>query len=440
MGLLGDALNDPEMGMYMGLLNAGGPSRMPVGLGQALAQGYGGYQQSLKAQQAQKMQEQEMGLRTQQMDQNKFSMAQAQDAAKRQEEARLGLKAYSDSLPDTSPIKQQIVQAVTMGVPMTEVWKKLNPEQKFESSFDAQGREIKGFVAPNMPFQQVGGAKSSIQAVNLGGSTGFVDPLAMGGQVLPHTQSPDSVASNNITLRGQNMTDARSREQNAQPIWDSAVGAFVTRPTAANPNGSAAIVPNLPSKPLTAEQSNSANFASRAARSNEILSALESGGVTNQGIIKSAVSGLPLVGGAAGAAMNAMPGILGGPNELQQQTEQARRDFVNAVLRKESGAAISPSEFDSANKQYFPQPGDSAKVIEQKRLNRELEIKGLGLGAGSGASAITTATAQGKKEGAAIKTPSKQITLDDGSKVLGSLGADGNYYVKKGGKTFRVDE
>ena len=45
---------------------------------------------------------------------------------------------------------------------------------------------------------------------------------------------------------------------------------------------------------------------------------------------------------------------------------------MNAVLRQESGAAISPTEFDSAQKQYFPQSGDSQQVITQKAANRDL--------------------------------------------------------------------
>ncbi|WP_027729959.1 hypothetical protein ABL850_15510 [Variovorax paradoxus] len=60
-----------------------------------------------------------------------------------------------------------------------------------------------------------------------------------------------------------------------------------------------------------------------------------------------------------------------------QQLDQAKRNFVNAVLRRESGAAISPTEFDSAEKQYFPQPGDDQKVIDQKRANRELSMRGI---------------------------------------------------------------
>lgn len=61
-----------------------------------------------------------------------------------------------------------------------------------------------------------------------------------------------------------------------------------------------------------------------------------------------------------------------------QQFDQAKRDFVNAQLRRESGAAISPSEFDSANKQYFPMPGDSQEVIAQKRANRRVAVEAMG--------------------------------------------------------------
>ena len=65
-----------------------------------------------------------------------------------------------------------------------------------------------------------------------------------------------------------------------------------------------------------------------------------------------------------------------------QKFDQAKRDFVNAVLRRESGAAISQSEFDNANKQYFPQPGESAEKIAEKRRNRQDAIAGVAGGGG----------------------------------------------------------
>lgn len=86
------------------------------------------------------------------------------------------------------------------------------------------------------------------------------------------------------------------------------------------------------------------------------------------------------VGGwIGGVAANALPS--GVANQLaspeRQQVIQAQRNFVNALLRRESGAAISDSEFDNARRQYFPQPGDSADVLAQKRENRATSIRGM---------------------------------------------------------------
>jgi hypothetical protein len=66
-----------------------------------------------------------------------------------------------------------------------------------------------------------------------------------------------------------------------------------------------------------------------------------------------------------------------------QQAEQAQRNFINAVLRRESGAVISPDEFSNANTQYFNQPGDSQEVKDQKKANRREAIDGLKRAIGS---------------------------------------------------------
>jgi hypothetical protein len=68
-----------------------------------------------------------------------------------------------------------------------------------------------------------------------------------------------------------------------------------------------------------------------------------------------------------------------------QLYDQAKRDFVNALLRRESGAVIAPSEFANAEAQYFPRPGDSPEVIAQKRKNRDNAIAGVTVGAGNSA-------------------------------------------------------
>lgn len=57
--------------------------------------------------------------------------------------------------------------------------------------------------------------------------------------------------------------------------------------------------------------------------------------------------------------------------------DRAKRDFINAILRRESGAVISASEFDNADKQYFPVPGDSSKNIEAKRRARQIAMQNM---------------------------------------------------------------
>jgi hypothetical protein len=69
--------------------------------------------------------------------------------------------------------------------------------------------------------------------------------------------------------------------------------------------------------------------------------------------------------------------------------DQAKRDFINAILRRESGAVISEEEFANAEQQYFPQPGDGPEVIAQKRANRENAIRGIEVSAGQGARLAT---------------------------------------------------
>jgi hypothetical protein len=136
-------------------------------------------------------------------------------------------------------------------------------------------------------------------------------------------------------------------------------------------------------KPMTEGQAKANLFGGRMLESDSILSKLEDEGVSNTGIVKGIVQGtagmVPLVGDklseAAGSGMNVLPGALGGPSSKQQQVDQARRDFLNAVLRRESGASIAQSEFMNAEKQYFPQPGDSSEVKAQKRRNRQLAVQ-----------------------------------------------------------------
>ena len=65
-----------------------------------------------------------------------------------------------------------------------------------------------------------------------------------------------------------------------------------------------------------------------------------------------------------------------------QQYMQASRNLINAVLRRESGAVISPSEFAEARQQYLPVPGDQSDTLELKKQNRALNAAMYKRGAG----------------------------------------------------------
>ena len=117
-------------------------------------------------------------------------------------------------------------------------------------------------------------------------------------------------------------------------------------------------------KPLTEGQAKAVAFASRMENSISIVDNLAAGGV-NKSIPGSRA------GYGVGSAINMMQ------PEARQQLDQAKRDFINANLRRESGAVISDPEFSNAELQYFPQPGDGPKVIAQKATNRKIALEGM---------------------------------------------------------------
>lgn len=79
-----------------------------------------------------------------------------------------------------------------------------------------------------------------------------------------------------------------------------------------------------------------------------------------------------------------------GPNVLKsteyQVMEQAERNFLSGILRRESGAAITESELSEYAKQYFPQPGDSEAVLAAKAKNRMMSTENIANAAGTAVS------------------------------------------------------
>ena len=132
-------------------------------------------------------------------------------------------------------------------------------------------------------------------------------------------------------------------------------------------------------KPLTEGQGKATGFFGRAQQAEDVLSGLEKQGT---GLYDSIMSNIPIAG-------NYMI------SEEYQKYGQAKRNFINAVLRQESGAAIGIDEFAGAELQYFPQPGEGDGVIKQKAANRRRAIEALKIASGNGSSRLAPASANG---------------------------------------------
>lgn len=66
-----------------------------------------------------------------------------------------------------------------------------------------------------------------------------------------------------------------------------------------------------------------------------------------------------------------------------RQAKQAADSFLTAILRKDTGAAITAQEFDIYGPMFLPVPGDDQKTIEQKRRAREVALMAIKSGLGT---------------------------------------------------------
>ena len=197
------------------------------------------------------------------------------------------------------------------------------------------------------------------------------------GETVRHNKSTEGTAAGQLSVARQRLT---LDQQAPKGQYDAERGLLVDPRTGeARPVTMGGQQLGAKDKPLNDSQSKALLFGSRMQEANKILAELEGKGVDKPGAIKRTVEGtLGLVPFAGDSLANAGGSLTNWTQSGgQQQVEQAQRDFVNAVLRRESGAAISPGEFDSAKRQYFPQIGDSESVKAQKARNRELATRGM---------------------------------------------------------------
>lgn len=123
-----------------------------------------------------------------------------------------------------------------------------------------------------------------------------------------------------------------------------------------------------PNDKATSDQFKAGMYASRMEQAEQVFSALEGDGYNAGGL-------------GASFQKSVVPTRFQSTNLKKQQ--QAEDNFLNAVLRRESGAAIADSERESGARQYFPQPDDPQEVLDQKAENRRIAIASLKAEAGA---------------------------------------------------------
>jgi hypothetical protein len=202
---------------------------------------------------------------------------------------------------------------------------------------------------------------------------GYQPPVAIQKVAGPEAVLTDQrTRSEGALNRAQSERHFNVTQGNAGNTYDPERGVVVnTRTQTATPvtQGGKPLGPK--DKPMTEGQAKANLFGSRAKEADVVLGKLASQGVEQPGLIKRAAGSVPLVGGGLATMANVTQ------SDKQQQVEQAQRDFLNAVLRRESGAVIGAEEFANGAQQYFPQPGDKPEVIKQKARNRQLAIEGI---------------------------------------------------------------
>jgi len=268
---------------------------------------------------------------------------------------------YSD--PMVSPIvsRMQPIQAALSKIP-TE------PAQ-FQEWVARNALGMEKFIEKNAPQLSTRDVGGSVQDRTFRPLTGEITSLGTTAK----TATPDAL-----------MADARGRVANN--IAAGNLGVSQQRLALESGDG----------KPLTEAQGNATGFGLRARESADLIAELENSGTFGRianinSATRAGLDRIPIIG-------TALSGAVGGVGHAaltapQQQYAQARDDFIRAVLRKESGATISPAEIQGAEEQYFPRVGEGKDVIEQKRKNRETAIKSLGIQAGPGGKKIPASRA-----------------------------------------------
>jgi hypothetical protein len=168
--------------------------------------------------------------------------------------------------------------------------------------------------------------------------------------------------------------------------------------------------PGATAKPFTEGQSKDVVFATRAQGALEVLEPV-AGELTSLG---SQIAGYDPTGMIRSRVQSSN----------YQVARQAGDEFLQAILRKDTGAAITSDEQALYGVTYLPQPGDGPEVLEAKRAARQRAVAAINAGM-SPAQMIARETALGSQEAPAqggpvrISSDAEYEALPSGTQFIG---------------------
>lgn len=348
-----NALTSAGLNAAIALLGASGQTNRPVSTGQvlgsALSAGLGGYQSSFDNQ-----------LR-QMLAQGQLSDIQDKRVLREQQIKDIRTKEAQ---------QQQLTAALAIEDPQQKI-DALRSLGRFDLIKDlAQGQTAlrqSGYLrplgeaeapSPFAPFltSESPNVRTLAQQLNQGFKTGIIDEETAFKRIEPLARMQESFDQN------------RRSELERKLARDIAAGERATKAAEGK-------------KPTESEQK-AYGFAQRMEFSDQVISNLENQ-VLKEGkdatalyptAFSQAAGGVPLIGDYLRTQVT---------TPVQQQYRQAQENWVRANLRKESGAVIGADEMADEIRNYFPQPGQSAEVIQQKQLARQVTQDAMKTSAGA---------------------------------------------------------
>lgn len=143
---------------------------------------------------------------------------------------------------------------------------------------------------------------------------------------------------------------------------------------------------------LTESQANALMYGSLAKTSMDAINYLDNKGFDRTSVL----SGVSTI----------TPNIAKDPNI--QMAVNAEKNFLAAVLRKQSGGAITDEEWSNTAPQYFERAGDSPEVVAQKRAFRQTFLNGMARSLGDDGMQMINETSAPINYNTKINTKSKK--------------------------------